>query len=247
MSASTIASMSGCSSGSPPAIETIGAPDSSIAATHVLDADRRRAGSRSGAGSCRSPRHSRLHAKSGSISTISGNCSRRRASVRDSGTWRRACSGATGIAISAPPGEGRNGRPRARPSRSTTVDGTEAGKRVDHPVDETFGRRGAGGDPDGASARRAHDRSISVSSSTRWAVRPPGGDLDQTVGVGRVRRADDEHQVALGGDGAHRLLAVLRGVADVVGARADDRGEALARARRRRPRVSSRASVVWVR
>ena len=54
MSSSTIASMSGCSSGSPPAMETMGVPDSSTASRRPRPRGAG-AGSRSGAGSCRSP------------------------------------------------------------------------------------------------------------------------------------------------------------------------------------------------
>ena len=53
-------------------------------------------------------------------------------------------------------------------------------------------------------------------------------DLDQAVGVGRVPRADHEHEVALARQLLDRRLAVRRRVTDVVGAGTDDRREALA-------------------
>jgi hypothetical protein len=43
-----------------------------------------------------------------------------------------------------------------------------------------------------------------------------------------VRRADDQHEIAVTGDGPDGELAVLGGVADVVAGRVDQRGEALA-------------------
>ena len=51
--------------------------------------------------------------------------------------------------------------------------------------------------------------------STAFAL----GHLDEAGGIGRIGRTDDDHQVAAMGDGANGVLAVLRGVADVVGAR----------------------------
>ena len=56
-------------------------------------------------------------------------------------------------------------------------------------------------------------------------------DLDQAGGVGRVGRADDKEQVAPVGDPPHGVLAVLGGVADVVGGRRRDRGNAPAQGR----------------
>ena len=75
-SSATIRPMSGCSSGSPPAIETIGAPDSSIAATASSTLTRLRRIS-VGYWILPHPAHSRLHANNGSSSTMSGKCSRR--------------------------------------------------------------------------------------------------------------------------------------------------------------------------
>jgi hypothetical protein len=58
---------------------------------------------------------------------------------------------------------------------------------------------------------------------------PPGagGHLGQPLRVRRIRRADDEHDVGLWSDGGDRLLAILRGVADVVAAWPDCGGVAL--------------------
>ncbi len=53
-------------------------------------------------------------------------------------------------------------------------------------------------------------------------------DLDQPVRVGRVARADHEHEIALRRELLDGRLAVGRRVTDVVGPGADDRGEALA-------------------
>ena len=54
------------------------------------------------------------------------------------------------------------------------------------------------------------------------------GDLDQAARIGGVLRPDDEDQLAVARDRAHRVLAVLGRVADVLGGRDDERGEALA-------------------
>ena len=71
-SAFTIVSISGCTSGSPPAIETIGAPHSSIAPS-TCSTERRFFRISGGYWILPHPAHARLHAKSGSISTRSGN------------------------------------------------------------------------------------------------------------------------------------------------------------------------------
>ena len=52
--------------------------------------------------------------------------------------------------------------------------------------------------------------------------------LDEADGVRRVARADDQHEIALGGELLDGRLAVRRGVTDVVGARPGDVREALA-------------------
>ena len=76
MSSSAIRWISGWMSGSPPAIETIGAPHSSIAPTACSTGIRRRS-SCSGCWILPQPEQARLHWNSGSSSTISGNFSRR--------------------------------------------------------------------------------------------------------------------------------------------------------------------------
>src|SRR5204863_7153346 len=80
-------------------------------------------------------------------------------------------------------------------------------------------RRGgsASGDPDG----------VGVAQPLRLEVggvlQQPGGNAlaaghpDQAFGVVRVRRAEDQHDVALGADGLNGVLPVGGGVADVVG------------------------------
>jgi hypothetical protein len=54
----------------------------------------------------------------------------------------------------------------------------------------------------------------------------PGRHLHQPVAVGGLRRADHDHHVGARGELLHRVLAVLRRVADVVLARELDPGEA---------------------
>jgi hypothetical protein len=56
------------------------------------------------------------------------------------------------------------------------------------------------------------------------------GDFAQAVGIGRIGRADHDDQIAIGGEFFHCILAILRGVADVVLLRAADVGEARASA-----------------
>ena len=51
--------------------------------------------------------------------------------------------------------------------------------------------------------------------------------LDEPVAVGRVLRARHQEDVAVGRDRPHRVLAVLRGIADIVGRRAHQSGEPL--------------------
>ena len=65
-------------------------------------------------------------------------------------------------------------------------------------------------------------------------------DLDEPLGVGRVLRADHEHEIALRGHLLDGRLAVRRGVTDVVGARARDLREALAQAVDDRARLVDR-------
>jgi len=74
-SSAAIVSISGWISGSPPAIETIGAPLSSIAAIAWATGILRRS-SCSGCWILPHPEQAKLHANSGSSSTISGNFSR---------------------------------------------------------------------------------------------------------------------------------------------------------------------------
>src|SRR3546814_5252913 len=88
--------------------------------------------------------------------------------------------------------------------------------------------RGAGGDADVASAfeplRIDLVGAVDQVGLHAFAL----GQLAQAVGVGAVGRADHQYQVALRGELAHRVLAVLGGVADVVVLRALDRGEPVA-------------------
>ena len=73
----TISSICGCIRGSPPAMETIGAPDSSTAPT-ACATGMRCLSTPAGCWIFPQPSHFRLQAKSGSSSTMSGNFSRRR-------------------------------------------------------------------------------------------------------------------------------------------------------------------------
>ena len=101
---------------------------------------------------------------------------------------------------------------------------------VDELLDEALGRARAGGDADRADAVEPRLVELAgVVDQVRLGA-AVAGDLDQALRVGRVARADHEHDVALARELAHRGLAVGRRVADVVGARADDRREALAQA-----------------
>src|SRR5439155_2194755 len=54
------------------------------------------------------------------------------------------------------------------------------------------------------------------------------GNFDETIRIGRVLRADDENEVDIFGNLFDGVLAILRGVADVVALGADDLGELLA-------------------
>jgi hypothetical protein len=86
----------------------------------------------------------------------------------------------------------------------------------------------ARGEADGPRARQPFglDRGLVVDEVGDGAVAL--GDLDEAARVRGVRGPDDEHQVRGGGERLDRVLAVLRGVADVAGARAADAREARA-------------------
>ncbi len=73
----TISSICGCISGSPPAMETMGAPDSSTAPT-AWATGMRCFRTPAGCWIFPQPSHARLQANNGSSSTISGNFSRLR-------------------------------------------------------------------------------------------------------------------------------------------------------------------------
>lgn len=73
----TISSICGCISGSPPAMETIGAPDSMTAPTACATGIRCLS-TPAGCWIFPQPSQARLHANSGSSSTINGNFSRLR-------------------------------------------------------------------------------------------------------------------------------------------------------------------------
>ncbi len=76
ISSATITSIWGCMSGSPPAMDTIGAPHSSIAAM-ACSTGMRCLSRLAGCWILPQPAHFRLQANSGSSSTSSGNFSRR--------------------------------------------------------------------------------------------------------------------------------------------------------------------------
>src|SRR5690349_8401301 len=143
-------------SGSPPAIDTTGAPHSSMAATAVSTV-MRCLRMFAGYWIFPHPAHARLHANSGSSSTTSGNFSRFRSFcfIRYAPTracWRKV------TAISSPPG--------VRSIHRTKLDGqrelqglldyvalangyrTEPRQRVHHPGHQGLGGAGPGGDPD---------------------------------------------------------------------------------------------------
>ena len=75
----------------------------------------------------------------------------------------------------------------------------------------------------------------------------PLGDFGEAQRIAAVGRADDQHPLAPRGDRLDRVLAVGRGVANILAARRADRGEASIAARRRSPRCRRPTSVVWVR
>ena len=97
------------------------------------------------------PGQARLQAKSGSISTISGNFSRL-------GELLAHQVGADAHVLAQGDGHQRtsagseNWTSSSATRRSSTATGTEAGEAVDDAVDEMLGRRRAGGDADGAGA-----------------------------------------------------------------------------------------------
>ena len=154
----------------------------------------------------------------------------------------------TGMGISGPRREGRTGRPRRRrrARRRWPARGRRGGRRP--AATRCSGAEAPAVIADGAGAGEPRRGRSRVSSSTRWAATPvAAGDLDEAVGVRRVRRADDEHQVALGGDArapppggsGWRSRCRRRAGRRCVGKRSRSAATTSA--------VSSRASVVWVR
>jgi hypothetical protein len=95
---------------------------------------------------------------------------------------------------------------------------------IDDALDENLRRGGSGGDGDVGYSREP----VGVDGLVVINQVPDGaevaGDLDQTVGVGAVRGANDENEVSIVGDIADGHLAVLRGVADVLRVRPGDVG-----------------------
>ena len=224
-----ITSTSGWTSGSPPAIETIGAPLSSIAAS-AWSTGIRFFRMCSGYWIFPQNEHARLHWKSGSSSTSSGNLSLRlqplaeqvaadgqRLAKRNAHAVRRPPSGAgTWQRLDrrsfAPRRRGGRGRASASTRRVTIRSGAEAPAVI-----ATVAGAGEPGDV---------DLGLVVDE-----VRPGAlarGDLDQPLRVGGALRAGDEHDVGLARDRAHRVLAVRGRVADVVRGRPAQRREALA-------------------
>src|SRR5690349_7709565 len=205
ISSLTSTSICGCISGSPPAMDTIGAPHSSIAAS-ACSTGMRCFSRLAGCWILPHPAHFRLHANSGSSSTSSGNLERRASFWRNRYVptrmlWRNGI-----LMLALPPWAGRNGcsqwRRRARlrpPGRA---------------------RGGPGGEPDRAGPGQPAQLDV------LWAVDQVCGraiplrHLHQAARVRRVRRPGHQDQVAFARDGPHRELPVGGGVADVVAARA---------------------------
>src|SRR6185312_6263262 len=102
----------------------------------------------------------------------------------------------------------------------------ERSQALDDLADEDLRRRGAGGDADTRRARQPLATELVGAVDhvrTRAAQRR---DLAQAVGVRARRAADDDDDVDRRGDRLDRVLAILRRVADIVAARADDRRKA---------------------
>ena len=115
----------------------------------------------------------------------------------------------------------------------------------EQPIHQAFGCRGTAREPDhvGAFEPRRIDLGLVVDEVGRVEI---ARDLGQAVGVRRVVRTDDEHDVGAARHLLDRILAVLGRVADVLARRSLDRGN---RSRRASTisLVSSTDSVVWVR
>src|SRR6266702_3636351 len=162
----TRTSLCGCMSGSPPAIDTIGAPHSSMAAS-ACSTGIRCLSTEAGSWILPQPAHARLQANSGSSSTISGNLSLRASfwlmryipirRLWRSGidTWAPAFSSVTSCLVSY-----RRSCCQPQFLRQPELDGlrchddflrldlAEPGQRLDDLPDHGGRRRGAGRDPD---------------------------------------------------------------------------------------------------
>src|SRR5882724_1020738 len=136
--------------------------------------------------------------------------------------WRRGMLTGASLAILSSGGRARDldrkaeGGGLPHPIEGRHRSRTQPAESLDDQLDEHFGCGGARGDrhatvrrePCGIDVLRALDE------VRRDAL--PRAHLAQAVGVGAVAGADDEQEVGLGRERSHRVLTVLRGVADVV-------------------------------
>src|ERR1700761_111947 len=171
-------------SGSPPAIETIGAPHSSIAPIAWSTGIRRRSSS-SGCWILPQPSQARLHWNRGSSSTINGYLSLPRSfcSIRYA-PMRAACLIGTGISLtplSRAPHFRRQLEVHVLGGHTAFahVNSAQTSQRADDTLNERLGRRRAGRPPDAADAGQRRRRDL-LGTLHQERVAPGAlGDLDQ--------------------------------------------------------------------
>src|SRR3954447_2683973 len=188
MSCRTISSISGWISGSPPAMDTIGAPHSSTAPTACSTGMRWRRRC-SGCWIFPHPAQARLHWNSGSSSRSSGNFSRRRSFCDIRYVAMRAdCLIGTGNGSPFSPDLGWKLEVDllAGDLELVELDAAESVERADHAVDERLGRGGAGGQPDAPAAGEELGRELAGVLDEQGGAARPLGDLDQPPRVGGV-------------------------------------------------------------
>src|SRR3954454_10466432 len=118
--------------------------------------------------------------------------------------------------------------------------GAARAEEGDEALDELLRRAGAGGDADGAGPLQPLLSHLLLGVDEVRVGAVLARDLHEAVGVRRIARADDEHEVAVRRHLLDGRLAVRGGVADVIGAGTDDAREALAQAVDDRARLVDR-------